>query len=91
MEESTDIIKLRREKLAQLSARGINPYINRFKVKDTTGLLADEFSANSKEELAEINKKCLVGGRMMARRGHGKTTFCHLKDRAGQIQVYIRH
>ena len=32
----------------------------------------------------------MVGGRMMARRGHGKTTFCHIKDRTGQIQVYIR-
>ena len=90
MEDSTDLIKLRREKLAQLYDRGINPYINRFKVKDAIGLLVDEFSANSKEELEKIDKQCLVGGRMMARRGHGKTTFCHIKDRAGQIQVYIR-
>ena len=90
MEESTDLIKLRREKLAQLCDRGINPYVNRFKVKDAIGLLVDEFSANSKEELERIDKQCLVGGRMMARRGHGKTTFCHIKDRAGQIQVYIR-
>ena len=90
MEESTDLVKLRREKLAQLCDRGINPYINRFKVEDAIGLLADEFADNSKEELEKIDKQCLVGGRMMARRGHGKTTFCHIKDRAGQIQVYIR-
>ena len=90
MEESTDLIKLRRDKLAQLCSRGINPYVNKFKVKDAIGSLADEFSANSKEELEKIDRQCLVGGRMMARRGHGKTTFCHIKDRAGQIQVYIR-
>jgi lysyl-tRNA synthetase, class II len=90
MEELTDLIKLRREKLAKLCDRGINPYINRFKVKDSIGLLADEFTDNSKEELEKIDKQCLVGGRMMARRGHGKTTFCHIKDRSGQIQVYIR-
>ena len=90
MEESTDLVKLRRDKLAQLYSKGINPYINRFKVKDIISSLADEFSANSKEELEEVGKQCLVGGRMMARRGHGKTTFCHIKDRAGQIQVYIR-
>ena len=90
MEESTDLIKLRRDKLAQLCSRGINPYVNKFKVKDAIGSLADEFSANSKEELEKIDRQCLVGGRMMARRGHGKTTFCHIKDRTGQIQVYIR-
>ena len=90
MEELTDLVKLRRDKLAQLYSKGINPYINRFKVKDIISSLADEFSANSKEELEEVGKQCLVGGRMMARRGHGKTTFCHIKDRTGQIQVYIR-
>ena len=90
MEESSDLIKLRRDKLAQLCSKGINPYINRFKVKDDIGSLINEFSINSKEELEEMDRQCLVGGRMMTRRGHGKTTFCHIKDRAGQIQVYIR-
>ena len=90
MEESNDLIKLRRDKLAQLYAKGVNPYINRFKVKNTIGSLISEFSEKTKEELEEIDRQCLVGGRMMTRRGHGKTTFCHIKDRAGQIQVYIR-
>ncbi|HIL26679.1 MAG TPA: lysine--tRNA ligase [Nitrospinaceae bacterium] len=90
MEESTDLVKLRRDKLAQLCSKGINPYINNFKVKDTFSSLADNFSENSKEELEGLGKQCLVAGRMMARRGHGKTTFCHIKDRTGQIQVYIR-
>jgi lysyl-tRNA synthetase class 2 len=90
MEESRDLMKLRRAKLAQLLAKGINPYINRFKTKDNIGSLISEFSEKSKERLEEIGRQCVVGGRMMARRGHGKTTFCHIKDRAGQIQVYIR-
>ena len=58
MEESTDLIKLRRDKLAQLCSRGINPYVNKFKVKDAIGSLADEFSANSKEELEKIDRQC---------------------------------
>ena len=90
MEESSDLVKLRRDKLAQLFSKGINPYLNRFKVKDNIGSLIDKFSENSKEELEQIGNQCLVAGRMMARRGHGKTTFCHIKDYAGQIQVYIR-
>ncbi|MBT6662163.1 MAG: lysine--tRNA ligase, partial [Nitrospina sp.] len=90
MEESTDLVKLRRDKLSQLCSKGINPYINSFKVKDTFSSLADNFFENSKEELEGLGKQCLVAGRMMARRGHGKTTFCHIKDRTGQMQVYIR-
>ena len=90
MEESNDLIKLRRDKLAELYAKGVNPYINRFKIKNTIGSLIGEFSEKTKEELEEIDQQCLVGGRMMTRRGHGKTTFCHIKDRVGQIQVYIR-
>jgi len=90
MKESSELIKLRRDKLAQLCSKGINPYINRFKVRDNIGSLLDEFSKKPKEDLEEFNRQCVVGGRMMARRGHGKTTFCHIKDRAGQIQVYVR-
>ena len=61
-----------------------------------SSLIPDEYlrrefeKSLSKEELEKIDRQCLVGGRMMARRGHGKTTFCHIKDRTGQIQVYIR-
>ncbi|SVE47990.1 uncharacterized protein METZ01_LOCUS500844, partial [marine metagenome] len=89
MEES-DLVKLRREKLIELRSRGVNPYVNKFKVEDSIGSLVDEFSKSSKEELEKFGRQCIVGGRMMARRGHGKTTFSHIKDRLGQIQVYIR-
>jgi len=90
MEESTDLVKHRREKLIQLRSRGVNPYVNKFKAEDSIGSLVDEFSKNSKEELEKLDRQCVVGGRMMARRGHGKTSFSHIKDRSGQIQVYIR-
>ena len=90
MKELSDLRKIRREKLAQLYAKGVDPYINRFKVSDNIGSLIDEFSEKSKESLEKIDRKCLIGGRMMARRGHGKTTFCHVKDRSSQIQIYIR-
>ncbi|KMP10794.1 lysine--tRNA ligase [Candidatus Nitromaritima sp. SCGC AAA799-C22] len=90
MDDTSDLIKLRREKLDQLRAKGINPYINRFKVEDNIDSLIGEFSGKSKEELEETGRECLIAGRMMTRRKHGKTTFCHIKDRAGQIQIYAR-
>ena len=87
MEESRDLIKLRRDKLPQLRTKGINPYISRFKVNDNIGSLTSEFSEKSKEDLERINRQCLVGGRMVTRRGHGKTTFCHIKDGTGRTQA----
>ena len=48
MEESSDLVKLRRDKLAQLCSKGVNPYLNRFKVKGNIGSLIDKFSENSR-------------------------------------------
>ncbi|NNF05677.1 MAG: lysine--tRNA ligase [Candidatus Eisenbacteria bacterium] len=31
-----------------------------------------------------------VAGRMMARRSHGKSTFVHVQDKSGRIQVYFK-
>ncbi len=56
MDETSDLIKLRREKLDQLRAKGINPFTNRFKVRDDIGSLIGEFSEKTKEELEEVNR-----------------------------------
>ena len=89
MEELGHLIKLRHEKLAELREQGIAPYINRFKVDTVIQDLADEFSAETKEKLDEKDHKCVVAGRIMTRRKHGKTTFVNIQDSTGQIQVFI--
>ena len=43
MEESTDLLKLRRDKVTEFREKGINPYINRFKVNAFIGDLTREF------------------------------------------------
>ena len=89
MEDQNEIVKLRREKIQELQNQGVNPFINRFKVSETIGNLS-EHSALSKEELEEKNLQYTVAGRIMSRRKHGKTTFCNIKDRTGDVQVFIR-
>ena len=89
MEETGHLIKQRREKVDELRARGISPFNNKFKVNAKIGSLVGDYSDFSKEELAEKDVACVVAGRMMTRRDHGKTTFIHMKDRTGQIQVFV--
>ncbi|GJL77640.1 MAG: lysine--tRNA ligase [Nitrospinaceae bacterium] len=89
MEETGNLIKIRREKVEELRAKGISPFNNKFKVNAAIGDLVRDFSEYSKEELAEKDPRFIIAGRMMTRRNHGKTTFIHLKDHSGQIQIYV--
>ena len=79
-----DQIKVRREKLAQLQAEGMDPFtITRF-VSTTT---AQEI----KEHFDEMEGKPVsIAGRMMSKRGMGKVSFCDIQDKTGRIQLYAR-
>ena len=89
MEELGHLIKLRHEKLQDLREKGIAPYIDRFKVDTVIQSLVDDFALESKEELEEKDHTCILAGRIMTRRKHGKTTFVNIQDSTGQIQVFI--
>ncbi|MBQ3893959.1 MAG: lysine--tRNA ligase, partial [Clostridia bacterium] len=74
---------VRRGKLADLRARGIDPYkITKF---DRTHL-SSEVLANF-EELE--GKQVVLAGRLMAKRIMGKASFAHILDRTGRIQLYV--
>ncbi len=89
MEETGHLIKQRLEKVDELRARGIRPFNNKFKVNAVIDSLVSDYSHYSKEELAEKDVECVVAGRIMTRRKHGKTTFIHIKDRTGRMQVFV--
>lgn len=73
--------RVRRDKLDQLRARGINPYpAEMYKVEDTSKQIKEDF---------EEGKKVIVAGRLMSRRIQGKASFAELQDAEGRIQVYF--
>ncbi len=75
-------MQIRRQKLADLRSRGIDPYtITKY---DRTHL-SSEILGNY-EELE--GKTVSIAGRLMAKRIMGKASFAHILDRAGKIQVY---
>ena len=89
MDEINEVRRIRREKLAKLAEQGINPYPHRYEPNAQAGQLLEQYSAIDVGEHVE-GKLFRLAGRMMSKRGHGKTSFGHLADRSGQIQFYAR-
>ena len=75
--------KVRREKLAELQARGEDPFlITKYDVTHHSQEIKDHF-----EELE--NKEVSVAGRIMQKRVMGKASFCNIQDLEGNIQSYV--
>ena len=75
---------IRREKLAQMRAEGMDPFAHTTFPKTH---LSDEIIENY-DALAE--KTVSVAGRIMSRRIMGKASFVHILDEKGLLQLYIR-
>ncbi len=83
-QDLSEILKVRREKLAALRAEGRDPFQQtRFDVSHHTQDIKDHFDELEGTEVT-------VGGRLMSKRGMGKVSFCDLQDKSGRIQIYAR-
>ena len=77
------LMKIRREKLADLQEQGKDPYeITKFNRTHTSNQIADNY-----EELE--GKDVTIAGRLIAKRIMGKASFCHIQDSEGKIQSYV--
>ncbi len=74
------------QKLQDFIQKGIDPYPHRFDVTHSTGMIHQQFDAIDHEGSEEVVR---FAGRLMTLRKHGKTTFAHLQDQDGKIQVYV--
>jgi lysyl-tRNA synthetase, class II len=83
------LIAQRRAKLGELRASG-RAYRNDFRRTALAGELQQRYAASSAEELEQAAVRVAVAGRMMSQRVQGKTSFAHLKDMSGQIQLFVR-
>jgi len=79
--------QLRREKLQQLRALGINPFPG---AKFPVSHLAADIKRDFKEEKPEEFKEVCLAGRLMNRRIQGSASFAELQDSSGRIQLYLR-
>ena len=85
-EDLNFVQRARREKLDALTAQGVNPFAYSY---DRTHLAADAVRLHPADRHEE-GDTVRVAGRIVAWRAHGKTTFAHLADDSGRIQLYFR-
>src|SRR5258708_3669841 len=88
MPELSEFGKLRLQKAEELRRRGIDPFAYRFERSHQSGQVAEEFASLAVGEHSQ--KEVRAAGRLLTLRGHGKTSFAHLGDPQGKLQVYFR-
>ncbi|MBO5743370.1 MAG: hypothetical protein J6R68_03720, partial [Clostridia bacterium] len=104
--ELNEILKVRREKLAELQQNGMDPFeITKFDRSHTSSQIKDNYTEEEREItkrgseepekiMAKISnldgENVVVAGRIMSKRGMGKVGFLHVADMEGQIQVFVK-
>ncbi len=83
--------QVRREKLERLRAEGVDPYPHRgFPDRDKIAAIHEAHDPAELEEGAQAGFSYRIAGRVVGRRGHGKTIFLDIRDLTGSIQAYAR-
>lgn len=83
-QDLNELLQIKRSKLNELQEKGKDPFkITKYEVTHHGSDILENF-----EELE--GKEVSIAGRIMTKRVMGKASFCHIQDRNGQIQSYIR-
>ena len=90
VEDSSEQVEVRRQKLAKLKESGIAVYPNDFKPTHTVGEITARFGDLEDEGLAQAPRGLRIAGRIMAIRRMGKASFFHVQDRRGRLQIYAQ-
>lgn len=82
-QDLNQLLKVRREKLADLQANGKDPFqITKCDVTCHTKDIKDNYADYE-------GKTVTIAGRMMSKRVMGKASFCNVADRDGNMQSYV--
>ncbi|MDQ2868599.1 MAG: OB-fold nucleic acid binding domain-containing protein, partial [Verrucomicrobiota bacterium] len=81
MENETELLKLRRDKLEALRERGVAPYGASFETSGEIGPVRAQFAEGASFRIA---------GRITAHRDMGKSHFLDLRDATGRLQIYVQ-
>ena len=81
MDETNSLINQRKEKLATLRSKGIDPFKNKF--------APTEKCAEARANYVE-GREVAVAGRLTAHRDMGKSMFIDVRDQSGRLQVYAQ-
>ncbi len=86
-----EIFNARLKKAEELRAQGLNPYRNGFEPTHTTADLVKKLGEiKDPAEVEKASETYALGGRILANRTFGKAAFLKLRDRHGDIQVWVK-
>ena len=81
---------VRRQKAQELKDMGVEPFGQKDIRTHDAKTIHDTYEPFDHDQLEEKHIEVSIAGRIVLKRGQGKAGFMHLKDRDGQIQVYVR-
>lgn len=83
-QQMSELLKIRRDKLAERQQAGQNPYaITRFDVTAENAVIREHFEQMEGQTVT-------IAGRMMSRRIMGKASFMDVRDHSDRMQVYVK-
>ncbi|MDH3207918.1 MAG: lysine--tRNA ligase [Gemmatimonadota bacterium] len=93
VEELSQVLRVRREKLTALRDKGIEPFAYSFDATAATNEVIAAFEeAEGSASLSESGQgeSVRIAGRVVSWRDMGKSAFAHVEDASGRLQVYFR-
>ena len=84
------LVQYRQKKLQEIAERGIAPYPYKFEMTHTVSQAVAKFSALDHDTLEREEHRVRTAGRIMAIRGFGKASFCHISDGLQKLQFYVK-
>ncbi len=101
----SELLQVRRDKLAELQANGQDPFqITKYERTHTSADISNGAKEEERTVVARGEEKQIVAkispldgqivsvaGRIMSKRGMGKVGFVHIADREGQIQLFVKN
>ena len=84
-----ELIALKKAKIAELRARGVDPFPSRTVRQHDCGSVA-RLGKGLTEPLAHSAEKVSIAGRLVELRDMGKSVFGRLADMSGRAQVYFK-
>jgi lysyl-tRNA synthetase, class II len=90
MEDLNSVMRERLQKALELEQADYALFPNGYPVPDHIQDIVSAHAERNAEELEQNSVSCTIAGRIMAIRTFGKSTFMHLLDAGGKLQIYLQ-
>ena len=89
MREFSEQELVRREKIAGLLERGLDPFGHKYDREDYANDIVEKYKDIDHDAFENMTDTAKVAGRIMFIRRMGKASFFTIKDKTGTVQIYI--